>query len=134
MIIFEQSLTARGEDIDELDHVNNAVWVRWIELVATAHWHASADPAHVDRYAWMINRHEIDYLRGLRLNETVIARTWIADPPKGARCDRHMEFVDRAGSVHVRSKTTWVLVDRTTQRPLRVPVAVIAPFLVADIT
>ena len=63
---FETDLhRARAEDIDELGHVNNAVWVRWIQDVATAHWQAVADPAHVDAYIWVVIRHEIDYLRGL---------------------------------------------------------------------
>jgi hypothetical protein len=56
---------ARPEDIDELGHVNNAAWVRWIQDMATAHWRAVADPAHVDAYVWVVTRHEIDYLRAV---------------------------------------------------------------------
>ena len=44
---FAATFTARPEDIDELGHVNNAVWVRWIQDVAIAHWLAvaPAEPA-----------------------------------------------------------------------------------------
>ena len=45
---FERRITARPEDIDELGHVNNAAWVRWIQDVATAHWNAAAPPEHRD--------------------------------------------------------------------------------------
>ena len=57
------SCTAAPEHIDELGHVNNAVWVQWIQQVAVAHWEAVADPAHKDAYFWVVVRHEIDYLR-----------------------------------------------------------------------
>lgn len=120
---------AQPEDIDELGHVNNAVWVRWIQDVATAHWRAVADPAHLDAYIWVVTRHEIDYLRALGPGGRVTARTWVADAPRGARFDRLMEFVGEDGTVHVRARTTWAIIDRATGRPLRVPTEVAAPFL-----
>lgn len=129
MTTFEQRITARPEDIDELGHVNNAVWVRWIQGIATAHWRAVADPAHVDAYLWVVVRHEIDYLRGLSEGESVTARTWVGPAPKGARFDRHVEFVSDDGKLHVRARTTWAIIDRATGRPLRVPTEVAAPFL-----
>ena len=48
MTPFEKPITATEQDIDELGHVNNAVWVRWIQDMATAHWYAVAPPEHVD--------------------------------------------------------------------------------------
>ncbi len=127
--MFQWTFTAAPDDIDELGHVNNAVWVRWIEQVATAHWRAVADPAHVDAHVWVIVRHEIDYLRALTLGQQVLARTWVGEAPKGAKFDRHVEFTGADGRVHVRAKTTWAILDKATGRPLRVPAEVIAPFL-----
>jgi acyl-CoA thioester hydrolase len=126
---FEMRITAQAGDIDQLGHVNNAAWVRWIQDVATTHWEATADPAHVDAYVWVVIRHEIDYLRALGPGETVTARTWVPEPPKGARFDRHIEFTGTDGKVRVRSKTTWAIIDKATGRPLRVPPEVAAPFL-----
>ena len=63
MKAFEQRITAASGDIDELGHVNNAAFVRWIQEVATAHWRAVAPQAHRDAYVWVVTRHEIDYLR-----------------------------------------------------------------------
>ena len=42
MKVFEKLITAAPDDIDELGHVNNAAWVRWIQDMATAHWEAVA--------------------------------------------------------------------------------------------
>ena len=45
MTRFHRDFTASEADIDELGHVNNAVWVRWVQDLATAHWAAVAPPA-----------------------------------------------------------------------------------------
>ena len=127
--VFEHRITAKPEDIDELGHVNNAVWVRWIQEVALAHWYSIADPAHQDDFIWVVVRHEIDYLRAVEEGETVTGRTWVGEAPKGARFDRHMEFVGEDGKVRVRARTTWAIIDKATGRPIRVPPEVIAPFL-----
>ena len=127
--VFEHRITAKPEDIDELGHVNNAVWVQWIQEVALAHWYSIADPAHQDDFIWVVVRHEIDYLRAVEEGETVTGRTWVGEAPKGARFDRHMEFVGEDGKVRVRARTTWAIIDKATGRPIRVPPEVIAPFL-----
>jgi acyl-CoA thioester hydrolase len=126
---FEIEITAAPEDIDELGHVNNAAWVRWIQDVATAHWNAQADPAHREAYLWVVIRHEIDYLRAVGPGETVTARTWVGDAPKGARFDRHVEFIGADGKPRVRAKTTWAIIDKASGRPLRVPKEVSERFL-----
>jgi len=125
---FELSITATEADIDELGHVNNAVWVRWIQDIATTHWRAAANPEHVDAYVWVVIRHEIDYLRAVLPGETVTGRTWVPEPPRGARFDRHIEFVGEDGKPRVRAKTTWAILDKASGRPLRVPQEVAAPF------
>ena len=127
--MFTLTITPAPADIDELGHVNNAVWVRWIQDVATAHWRAAADPAHVEAYIWVVTRHEIDYLGNVGAGDTVTARTWVAEPSRGARFDRHVEFLGPSGKVKVRAKTTWAIVDRAAGRVIRVPAEVAAPFL-----
>jgi acyl-CoA thioester hydrolase len=109
--------------------LSTSSWVRWIQDMATAHWRAVAPAEHVDRYVWVVTRHEIDYLRPLGPGETVTGRTWVAEAPKGARFDRHLEFVADDGKVSVRARTTWAILDKASGRPLRVPPEVAAPFL-----
>jgi acyl-CoA thioester hydrolase len=129
MSSFEARITATQADIDELGHVNNAVWVRWIQDMATAHWYETARPEHRDAYIWVVIRHEIDYLRSVGPGETVTGRTWVGDAPKGARFDRHVEFTGDDGKPRVRARTTWAIIDKASGRPIRVPPDVIAPFL-----
>ena len=129
--VFTHAVTAAPEHIDELGHVNNAVWVQWIQEVALAHWYSVADPAHQDYYIWVVVRHEIDYLRPAFAGDTLTASTWVGEAPKGARFDRHMEFVGADGKVRVRAVTQWAIIDKAAGRPIRVPPEVVAPFMEA---
>jgi len=130
--VFEMALTAADEHIDELGHVNNAVWVQWIQQVAVAHWESVADAAHKGAYFWVVVRHEIDYLRPAFPGDRIIARTWVGDAPRGARFDRLMEFTGPDGKTCVRAKTQWAIIDKASGRPIRVPPEVVAPFLGAE--
>ncbi len=129
MTPFTQAITATPADIDELGHVNNAVWVRWIQDLATAHWDSVAPPEHRAAYVWVVTRHEIDYRGNVVAGETVTGETWVPHPPKGARFDRHVRFVGADGRVKVEAVTTWALLDRATGRLLRVRPEIAAPFL-----
>ncbi|WP_310476601.1 acyl-CoA thioesterase [Sandarakinorhabdus sp.] len=124
------SVTAQAADIDELGHVNNAVYLKWIQDVATAHWSAVAPPEHRDAYVWVVTRHEIDYLRQTLDGETVTLTTWVGEP-KGARFDRHVEICGPDGAVRVKAVTTWALIDRSTGRLTRVRPEIAAPFMPA---
>ena len=125
---FSIPVTATAADIDELGHVNNAVYVRWIQTVATAHWQAVARPADIARYVWVVTRHEIDYLRPTLAGESLTLTTWVG-MPKGARFDRLVEISSATGRVRVRATTIWALIDQATGRAVRVPPEVAAPFL-----
>ena len=108
------------DDIDELGHVNNAVWVRW---------NAVADPAHIAAYIWVVTRHEIDYRGNIGLGDRVTGRTWIETPPKGAQFDRRVDFIDAAGNMIVRANTTWAMIDKVSGRLARVRPEIAVPFL-----
>ena len=127
--VFETALIARPEHIDELGHVNNAVWVEWIQDVAVAHWRSAAAPEHDAAYFWVVVRHEIDYLRPAFEGDAIVARTWIDPQVKGARSTRHMEFFGPDGNLCVRARTQWAIIDQAAGRPIRVPREVVAPFL-----
>jgi len=126
---FALTFTALPEHIDVMGHVNNAVWVQWMEAIATAHWEADAAPEHVIAYAWVVTRHEIDYRGNIREGESVTAETTIPAGPSGARFDRRVEFRNAAGKVIVSARTTWAMVEIATGRLMRVPPEVALPFL-----
>ncbi len=126
---FSLTFAARPEHIDELGHVNNAVWVTWIQDIATAHWSAVAEPEHIEKYVWVVTRHEIDYRGNISESESVTAETWIPEGPRGAQFDRCVEFQNAAGKRIVAARSTWAMLDKVSGRLVRVPPEVAAPFL-----
>lgn len=97
--------------------------------MATSHWQAVANPAHLAAYIWVVTRHEIDYRGNISAGETVTGRTWIEAEPKGAQFDRRVDFVDSAGRIIVGANTTWAILDKATGRLARVRRDIAAPFL-----
>ena len=126
---FTLTFTAQLEHIDVMGHVNNAVWVQWMEALATAHWQAVAPAEHQAAYAWVVSRHEIDYRGNIKLGENVTPETFIPDGPSGAKFDRWVEFRNEVGKVIVSARTTWGMIDRPTGLIRRVPPEVAAPFM-----
>ena len=130
MTPFSMGFTAQAADIDELGHVNNAVWVRWVQELSVGHWAAVAPAEHQAAHVWVVTRHEIDYRGNVVAGETVTAETWVDTPPQGARFDRKVRFLGADdGKVKVEAVTTWALIDRATGRLLRIRPEVAAPFL-----
>ena len=125
---FTKPFTALPEHIDELGHVNNSVWVQWIQDMATAHWESAARPEDVAQFFWVVIRHEIDYRGNIAEGEEALGTTWIDGEPKGAKSIRAVEFTNREGKPLVSARTTWAMLDRTTQRLARVRPEVLAAF------
>ena len=128
---FTRTFTAEPGDIDELGHVNNTVWVRWAQDLATSHWDAVAAPEHRAAFFWVVTRHEIDYRGNIGPGETVTGETWVIGTPRGARFDRGFRFTRTDGGVLVEGITTWAMLDRASGRLARVRAEVAAPFLEA---
>jgi acyl-CoA thioester hydrolase len=125
---FTRRFVAAPGDIDELGHVNNAVWVKWVQEVAVSHWEAVAPAEHQAVHVWVVTRHEIDYRGNLGVGGVTIGETWVG-ALRGARFDRHVRFTGEDGRVLVEALTTWALLDRATGRLLRVRPEFAAPFL-----
>ena len=126
---FTRTFIAAPEHIDELGHVNNTVWVQWIQDMATAHWDAVARPEDREAFFWVVVRHEIDYRGNVSQGESVTAETWIEGPAQGAKSLRRVEFTDAAGKRLVSAATTWAMLDRATGRLARVRPEVLEPFM-----
>ncbi len=125
---FSRTFTALPEHIDVMGHVNNAVWVQWVQDMATAHWDAAARAEDQADFVWLVIRHEIDYRGNISVSETVTGETWIPDGAQGAKSTRRVEFTDSTGKVIVSANTTWAMLDRESGRLARVRPDVMAPF------
>ena len=128
---YEIAIDVQPDDIDVLGHVNNVVYLRWVQDAAVAHWQARADPADQASLFWVVSRHEIDYIRPAFLDTPVLARTWVGTASR-REFERHTELVRLPDEkILVRARTLWVPVDRETLRPTDVGARVRKQFSVA---
>jgi acyl-CoA thioester hydrolase len=112
-------------DIDELGHVNNVVYLRWVQDISEAHWSSLATETERQEWVWVVGRHEIDYKRSAKLGDDVYARTWVGET-EGVRSVRHVQILERSGKLLAEARTTWVLVDPVSLRPRKIGDEVIA--------
>ncbi len=118
--VFTQSFTPVDADIDVNGHVNNVVYLRWMQDIAIAHWVSRAPVDEQSKWAWVALRHEIDYRRALLPGETALARTWVGTR-RGPRFDRFVRIDGPDGEMCSQTRSEWVLIDAVTRRPARVP-------------
>ena len=117
---FEIQLSVRANDIDELNHVSNIVYLRWVQDVAVAHWQAVASAESQNAIVWVVLRHEIDYKAPAVIGDEIVARTWVGEI-SGITFERHTEILRRANKqLLARARTVWCPVNKETGRPTRV--------------
>jgi acyl-CoA thioester hydrolase len=121
MTVFEIPIVVHASDIDDMQHVNNVVYLRWVQDVALAHCLARATDALRAEYGWVATRHELDYRQAAILGDAITARTWIG-AVDSRRFERFTEIVrTKDGVVLALGRTLWCLVNRTTGRITRIP-------------
>jgi acyl-CoA thioester hydrolase len=115
---------------NEVDHVNNIEYLRWIDKGSQLH----CDACGWDRkkllnsgVMWFVARHEIDYLSEARTSDRLRLTTWVDDirRVKSWRTT-YIHAIENKERVVCRCKTLWVLVDLETRKPTTIP------FLMAD--
>lgn len=117
---FEMIIPVLPGDIDEQNHVNNTVYLRWIQDVATAHWRAVASPKAQDSIGWVVLRHEIDYKGPATLGDEMVLRTWVGKATR-LTFERFTEIRrNRDGRLLSEARTLWCPIDAQTGRPVRV--------------
>jgi acyl-CoA thioester hydrolase len=117
---FEMIISIDPKDIDEHGHVNNVIYLRWVQEVATAHWRAAATASQQAEVSWFVVRHEIDYKHPVRLADKITARTWVGKAT-GRIFERHTAIVrEGEGRLMARARTLWCPVDIRTGKPVRV--------------
>ena len=123
---FSYRIQVNPEDIDQNGHVNNVVYLRWVQDVATAHWYHVASPELQQQYGWVIVRHEIDYHRPAFLTDEIIGYTWVGEH-QGAKFDRFVDIYNaKTNKLLASAKTTWCMLDGQTLRPKRIEADVLA--------
>ena len=120
MKILEQEITVSKNDLDDLNHVNNVVYINWIQEIAKNHWDVLVSDEIKDNYYWVLLEHNIKYLRSALLNEKIIIKTYIEET-KGVKSSRIVEIFNKGtNQLLVTSKTIWCLINAKTNKPSRI--------------
>lgn len=131
LLTHSQELTVRDVDIDELGHVNNAVYLKWVDDCCRA---------HVERLGMsigsmlelgvlpVVRRHTATYRLSARIGDqlTVSTRVIRARGPLATRHNEVRRSEDDALLVEV--ETDWVWMDPATGRPKAPPAEILAIF------
>jgi len=113
-------ITIEPSDIDVLGHVNNIVYLRWVQDAAIAHWRALATPDEQAAIAWVVVRHEIDYRRPALPGDAIIARTRVGSASRHT-FERLTEILRASDTtVLANARTLWVPLDPTSGRVIHV--------------
>jgi acyl-CoA thioester hydrolase len=125
---FEMVIPVLPGDIDEQNHVNNTVYLRWVQDIATAHWRAVASPKAQESIGWVVLRHEIDYKGPATLGDEVVLSTWVGQATR-LTFERFTEIRRNSdGQLLSQARTLWCPIDAQTGRPVRVSADVRAQF------
>jgi acyl-CoA thioester hydrolase len=125
---FEMIVRVQPDDIDEQNHVNNTVYLRWVQDVATAHWLAIASLEAQQTIGWVVVRHEIDYNAPATLDDEIALRTWVGKATR-LTFERFTEIRrNRDGRLLSKARTLWCPINVQTSRPVRVSAEVRAQF------
>ena len=129
--VYEIKIAVEPADIDSQGHVNNVIYVRWVQDVAQAHWMARATAEDQERLLWVVVRHEIDYKQSAQLGDAILARTWVGEATR-ATFERFTELRRAADDVLLaKSRSLWCPIDAQTRRLAGVSAALREKFLLA---
>ena len=129
--VFTLPVEAGERDIDSNGHVNNIVYLQWMQDVAIAHSDAVGCSAATAAAGctWVARSHRIYYLRPAYAGDRVLVQTWIVDETKKSSSPRRYRMVrETDGTVLARGETLWVFIDTQSGRPRSIPAEVIGCF------
>jgi acyl-CoA thioester hydrolase len=117
-VSYSFTLKVGEKDIDALKHVNNVVYLKWVNDISERHWKLLATPEVGKKYLWVVLRHELDYLNQATLDQEITLITWVGDS-SGVKSVRHVQAFK--GEIPLfKARSTWCLLDAKTLRPTRI--------------
>ena len=121
MKVLEKKILVSKNDLDDLNHVNNVVYIQWIQKIAKEHWKKLASNEILDNYYWVLLEHQIKYLYPALLDDKIRIKTYI-DSTEEIKSSRIVEIYNNdTNRLLVNSRTIWCLINSKTNKPVRIP-------------
>ena len=115
--MFRHQIAIDTSDIDHMGHVNNAVYLKWVQESVVAYWEKVAPADAVADHLWVALKHEITYRKPAFLKDAVIAEV-VAEGVQGARAF-FSTLVKRGEDILAEVKSSWCCLDAGTKKPAR---------------
>lgn len=125
--MYRHAIGIQPADIDHMGHVNNSVYLKWVQEAVVRYWEKVAPSDAVARHLWVALKHEIEFRRPTFLEDVVVADV-IAEQVQGARAF-FTTVIRRGEDVLAEVKSTWCCLDATSLRPTRLGKEVISRFV-----
>ena len=125
--VYAYPIHVQASDIDFMGHVNNAVYLQWVQAAVVDYWQQVAPPEAVARHLWVALKHEITYRRPAFLSDGIVAEV-IAEKASGARTFFSTLF-KRGEDVIAEVKSSWCCLDAVSKRPARLARDVLSRFV-----
>ena len=118
--VYYHNIRVKPEHIDELKHVNNVIYLQWVQDAAFAHWMAKATDSIREQFNWVVLKHEIEYKSPAFLDEELVAKTWVQEY-SGVKSVRVVQISRKTdGKLLAEARTLWCLIHAATNRPARI--------------
>ena len=115
--VFHYPIGIRPDDIDHMGHVNNSVYLKWVQEAVVDYWESLAPPEAIARHLWIALSHEINYRRPAFLDDLVVADV-LAERVEGAKA-LFTTVIKRGETVLAEVRSQWCCLDSITRRPSR---------------
>jgi acyl-CoA thioester hydrolase len=129
---FVAHLRVRHYEMDALGHVNNAVYLHYLEQAAWEHSeHIGLTLAHYEQLGgiFIMRKLEIEFMRPAVAGDLLAISTWVYEM-RGARAIRKYEIAHAdSGKLLVQATALWAWIERATGRPRPIPAFVLDMFL-----
>ncbi|RST30856.1 acyl-CoA thioesterase [Sphingomonas ginkgonis] len=124
--MFRYPIGIRSADIDHMGHVNNSVYLTWVQDAVVRYWETFAPAEAVKRHLWVALKHDIEFRRPTFLDDLVVADV-VAEKVEGARAF-FTTVIKRGDQVLAEVKSVWCCLDSASRRPARLAKEVAARF------
>ncbi len=121
--IYTYQFTVPSAAVDQNGHVNNVMYVQWMQDIAVRHYDfiGGTAPMQAVGATWVVREHKIEYLLPAFAGEQIEAQTWVVNIRR-VRSLRRYRFVRKPdGQLLVRGETDWVFVNVKTGQLGRIP-------------
>lgn len=123
MTYFSEDIIVGKNAIDANSHVNNVMYVQWMQDIALSHSKKIGDTTKKQKqegYMWVAKSHTIEYIAQAYENECLHVKTWV-ERYKRSACLRKYEFFNAKQTLLVHAETIYVCMNATTLRPMKIP-------------